>query len=188
MMMRIIGALILLYWDICAGEEDDTCSITVLSIDHAHGNNDGKYFNFAKESLDTILGRTNWDGDEFTLFDGRFVTVWRSNNGGSVGDAHGRIEPYEAAQNGDWVVGDTLSFLFYCQCDNTCGCGYEFTPKDIDGTGKEFSFPSEGIENCRNECFDRNGCTGFEYNFMGNEDFKCGTYTGGASNLRSTRK
>merc|ERR1739845_158535 len=35
------------------------------------------------------------------------------------------------------------------------------------------------------ECMERDGCTGFEYNNIGNEGYKCGTYTGGASNLAS---
>ena len=51
--------------------------------------------------------------------------------------------------------------------------------KDISGDGKEWSHPGEGIENCAKVCDQRKGCTSFEYNSGGNENYKCGTYTAG---------
>ena len=64
-----------------------------------------------------------------------------------------------------------------------CGSGFTYTSSDLDGWTKEFTFPGEGIENCRNACLDRTGCTGFEYNHAGDEGYKCGTYTGGDSSI-----
>ena len=59
-----------------------------------------------------------------------------------------------------------------------CGSGFTYTSSDLGGSTKVFSSPGEGIENCRNACLDRSGCTGFEYNHGGDEGYKCGTYTG----------
>merc|ERR1712241_512922 len=59
------------------------------------------------------------------------VIVWRNPNGGSRGDAHGRYDPYSTAKDGDWAVGDQITFAD-CQkglwrkgkagatCDQTC--------------------------------------------------------------------
>ena len=65
----------------------------------------------------------------------------------------------------------------------SCGDGYTFSTKDLDGEGKQFSNPGEGIENCMDACNNRGDCTSFEYNHGGEEGFKCGTYSGGDSNL-----
>jgi len=74
------------------------------------------------------------------------------------------------------------------ECDSICGCDYQFSTLDVGGTGKEWSFPGEGIENCAAECSNRPGCTSFEYNYKGDEDYKCGTYTGGEDNMDGVRK
>ena len=68
-------------------------------------------------------------------------------------------------------------------CDVKCGCGFKHTSSNLDGMGKSFSFPGKGIENCANSCRLRQGCTGFEYNHAGQENYKCATYTGGSSNI-----
>lgn len=73
-------------------------------------------------------------------------------------------------------------------CDPKCGCGYKYSPKDIDFEGKAWFYPGEGVELCAALCTQEEGCTGFEYNFSGTEDYKCGLYTGGASNLRDARE
>lgn len=69
-----------------------------------------------------------------------------------------------------------------------CGCGFKYISSDLEGNGKSFSFPGQGIENCANTCRLRGGCTGFEYNHDGNENYKCGTYTGGHSNINGPLK
>merc|ERR1712179_513936 len=55
---------------------------------------------------------------------------------------------------------------------------------DLSGSSKRFSYPGEGIEKCEQACLDRSGCTGFEYNHGGDEGYKCGTYTGGMSDVQ----
>ena len=64
-----------------------------------------------------------------------------------------------------------------------CGSGFTYISSDLGGSTRVFSSPGEGIENCRNACLDRTGCTGFEYNHAGDEGYKCGTYTGGDSSI-----
>lgn len=64
-----------------------------------------------------------------------------------------------------------------------CGTGFTYTSKGLGGSTKEFTTPGEGIENCRKACLSRSGCTGFEYNHGGEEEYKCGTYTGGDANI-----
>jgi len=63
-------------------------------------------------------------------------------------------------------------------CDSTCGCGYRFSNEDIHGEGKQFTHPGKNIEDCANACSKRPGCTGFEFDYKGNHDYACGTYTG----------
>jgi len=90
-------------------EEEDDCSIDVLSVDHKFGPSVvGKYFNFDKDALDTILGRSDWSNERLGTDKGT-VVVWRNPNGGSVGDAHGRLD--KSAKKGDWSVGDEITFL-----------------------------------------------------------------------------
>jgi len=72
-------------------------------------------------------------------------------------------------------------------CDSICGCGYRFTNLNVDGEGKEWSNPGQGIENCAAACSARRGCTAFEYNFRGDAGYACGTYTGGHNNLANVR-
>ena len=69
-----------------------------------------------------------------------------------------------------------------------CGCGYAYYAGNMDGEGKQFTSPGEGVENCRYTCDQRSGCTGFEYNDSGSENYKCATYTGGEDNLKSDIK
>ena len=66
-----------------------------------------------------------------------------------------------------------------------CASGYQQKSHNLDGVGKQFSHPGEGTENCAKVCDERPGCTSYEYNHGGNEDFKCGTYTGGKKNIRN---
>ena len=71
------------------------------------------------------------------------------------------------------------------QCDATCGCGYTVSTKNLYGTGQTSSFPGQGIANCKAVCDSRQGCTSFKYNAGGNENYKCFTYTGSTSNIRT---
>merc|ERR1719461_1421465 len=90
-------------------EEEDDCSIEVRSVDHEFGPSVvGKYFNFDKDELDTILGRSDWSNERLDTDKGT-VVVWRNPNGGSVGDAHGRFD--KSAKAYDWSVGDEITFL-----------------------------------------------------------------------------
>ena len=72
-------------------------------------------------------------------------------------------------------------------CDSNCGCGYHQITENLDGEGKDFSFPGQGVENCAEACNQRSGCTSFEYNHGGNENYKCGTYNGGNNNIVGTQ-
>lgn len=72
-------------------------------------------------------------------------------------------------------------------CDSKCGCGYTYYAGNMDGAGKEFTSPGEGVENCKTVCNERSGCTGFEYNESGSQNYGCGTYTGGDSNLQGAQ-
>ncbi len=81
----------------------------VKSVDHAQGNI-GKYFNFSVAEVDAIFGHTEWGGIVVQVRNNRTGKVskailWRSSNGGSVGDGHGRWDDGTAAP-GQWMVGD----------------------------------------------------------------------------------
>ena len=68
-------------------------------------------------------------------------------------------------------------------CDSKCGCGYYVVKEDLDGEDKEVSTPGQVVENCALSCTQRSGCTGFEYNHGGDENYTCVTYTGGDNNV-----
>lgn len=86
--------------------------IDVLSVDHANGI-PGMYFNFDVASAGDVLGRplTN-DEVLWAMKEGsdtwRQVVMWTNPNGGSVGDGHGRLDPYGSAGSGDWSEGDHM--------------------------------------------------------------------------------
>eukprot|EP01084_Bolivina_argentea_P107119 191554_1 len=69
-----------------------------------------------------IVTRTNdviWQigtANNFTVYNSRTsqfskVILWRAQNGGSVGDAHGRKSFPDIAQDGDWALNDMLSVM-----------------------------------------------------------------------------
>ena len=74
--------------------------------------------------------------------------------------------------------------ILFVDCNLECGEDYFCSIANIDGEGKEASYPGEGIENCRTECDNRDGCTSFEYNHGSDEDYKCQTYTGSWDNVQ----
>ena len=77
-----------------------------------------------------------------------------------------------------------ISSFIKLGCDQTCGCGYTYTDLNVDGDGKEWSYPGKGIWKCADVCSKREGCTSFEYNHEGTEGYKCGTYTAGRDNVQ----
>ena len=83
------------------------------------------------------------------------------------------------------IIAVSRLFLFVkLACDETCGCGYRYSTLDLSGADNLESFPGQGIENCANTCNARKGCTSFEYNHAGNDNYYCGTYTAGDSNVQ----
>ena len=89
-------------------------SLRVESVDHTSGNT-GKYFNFYISKVDAALKTTDWGGKKLTVMDsksGRTSTaiLWRSANGGSVGDGHGRWDD-GSAKNGQWKTGDLFLIM-----------------------------------------------------------------------------
>jgi len=85
--------------------------IIVLSIEH-ESDTMGKYFHFDEARTEEIWQYTLQDREDFTVVCDRTgetteVTIWDHANGGSIGDAHGRLS--EGAAEGDWEVGDCLT-------------------------------------------------------------------------------
>ena len=56
--------------------------------------------------------------------------------------------------------------------------------KNLDGGGKEVSFPGNTTDSCAKTCTDRSGCTAYEFNKAGNQEYACITYTATPSSLR----
>lgn len=87
-------------------------TVEVLSVDHSSGNT-GKYFNFNQIAAAQSLGRPLAGGEVLWALSPRVgarqVVVWTNANGGSSGDAHGRLD--SGASGGDWEVGDVLGFV-----------------------------------------------------------------------------
>jgi hypothetical protein len=69
-----------------------------------------------------------------------------------------------------------------------CPSGFTAVPNNLDGTGKLWAtLDSERtLEQCGQICFDRTGCTSFEF-FAGPGIYTgfCGTYTGGIDNIQA---
>ena len=91
-----------------------------MSVDHTDGVI-GKFFHF---SLDSVNGFNSGDATIYlTATNSRTnaqvqVAFFSNANGGSVGDAHGRVHPSDQAQAGDWLVGDML--LIYDEYASYC--------------------------------------------------------------------
>ena len=92
---------------------DTSAAVRVLSAHHSVGLRD-LYFDFAVQDMDLVLGTSSWGGSSgfvanlFSVRLGTAVTVrlWRHSRGGSVGDGHGRLEPWAKLEPGGWQVGD----------------------------------------------------------------------------------
>ena len=92
----------------------DLGTFEVLSVDHSQGNI-GKYFNFNVEEVDKIIGNEDWGGTTIQIRNDETghisqAILWRSRNGGSVGDGHGRWDDGTASP-GQWRVGDSITIL-----------------------------------------------------------------------------
>ena len=85
------------------------CStVNVLHTNHSSGNN-GKYFFFSVEDFNEMAGNDEWHGKVFEgnqegsrSWDGK-VRVWKGPPG-----PHGRREPGNEANAGQWAIGDTI--------------------------------------------------------------------------------
>jgi len=79
--------------------------------------------------------------------------------------------------------GTKYNLDFFLKMNAICPSGFEAISFNLDGEGKTWaqSDSSRTIQDCANICKGRIGCTGFEYN---ENDGRCGTYTGGTSNVQ----
>ena len=72
-----------------------------------------------------------------------------------------------------------------------CPKGYLYTAQDLDGLGKKWHECPQPrsywrcFRRCATICDAIKACTSFEFNSAGDEDYRCGTYTGGDANLHS---
>ena len=126
-----------------ATSDQDIGTFEVLSVDHASGDI-GKYFNFSIVEVDEIIGNTDWDSINVQIRNEETGQVakailWRSSNGGSVGDGHGRWDD-GTANPWQWRVGDNLTIL---------GKGV-FDVKSVDHAsgdlGKYFNFSVDEVD------------------------------------------
>lgn len=125
----------------------EVAGFEVLSNDHAHGVI-GKYFNFNLADAVQAVGRQLSGTNRFRVRNERtgtsaLVVVWSNPNGGSVGDAHGRLD--SGAAPGDWEVGDslTLPYLEVLSNDHSSGREGQYFNFDwasaMEALGRQFS-------------------------------------------------
>lgn len=89
--------------------------IRVLSIDHKSGTR-GKYFNFSVDGVDRIFRSSGWSSKQFIILNKRKgmiskAILWRTPNGGSSGNGHGRLDPSNRAKPNQWVINDQIIIL-----------------------------------------------------------------------------
>lgn len=82
-------------------------NVEILSVDHTDGSN-GKYFNFQISDVDAALGNDKWGNKNAVIIDVNnqkidTAILWRKDNGGSIGTAHGRWATAPAANQ--WATG-----------------------------------------------------------------------------------
>ena len=146
--------------------DDYSCGFEVLSNDHSVGDI-GKYFNFDVDTVDCILGGSFTDSSLHWVFhsgsnERRQVRLWRNNNGGSIGSGHGRIEPSNDANSGDWNVGDLIKFDGINQCDcihDIYPCSFQILSNDhsFGDIGKYFNFDISAVDCILGEEFTNSG-------------------------------
>ena len=64
-----------------------------------------------------------------------------------------------------------------------CPSGFKNIANDLSGSQEFTELGEADITKCEAACNDRSGCTAFEFNHAGEENYKCGTYTGGVSDI-----
>eukprot|EP01084_Bolivina_argentea_P220501 373673_1 len=111
-MKYIAPFLFIIHIAYSCGISSKPCSFKVLSVDHVvgdqFGGDYGQYFNFDVLEVDRLLGYTNWHDTTFRLYNSRTkeaytVRLWRTSNGGSIGNGHGRKE--HSPKAGNWRIG-----------------------------------------------------------------------------------
>lgn len=103
--------------DVECHDVEEYC-IKVQSNDHKWAK-DGQYFNFFKSDFDSIPGGVAHGSVELAnhkrngriIRENQPVKIWKNNGGGSVGDGHGRYEPYSEAGPGQWQRDDEVCIL-----------------------------------------------------------------------------
>ncbi|AZZ98101.1 hypothetical protein [Pseudoalteromonas sp. R3] len=94
-------------------QESPWSVVEILSVDHSSGTK-GQYFNFDVHVIDDALGHPNWHDKVFLILDTNTqkldrAILWRSKNGGSIGDGHGRWN--SGASPNQWSAGKSLVIL-----------------------------------------------------------------------------
>ena len=64
-----------------------------------------------------------------------------------------------------------------------CDHGYGKIAYDLNGGGKMVYHAGHNTQDCAKKCNERSGCTAYEFNKGGNDDYKCITYTAEPSSL-----
>lgn len=100
----------------CPNIDNFECSFEILSNDHSFGPSFiGQYFNYNITEVECILGQDLPTTSYYQVFysgtdEIRDVVMWSKPNGGSIGDGHGRINPYSNADPNDWQTGEMIAF------------------------------------------------------------------------------
>ena len=94
--------------------------VEVKSVDHKFGPSyEGQFFNFYRADVNSILGAplpesSTYMIDQFRngqrIREKQEVALFNYPNGGSIGDGHGRYNPYSVAAPEQWNTGDYFCF------------------------------------------------------------------------------
>ena len=115
--LQIGGSKYFLFECTGSGDTSDVArqKVIVLSVDHKD-KTVGKYFNFDVKNFDSFFKSQTWKEKTLKVRNERTnkigkAIVWRSANGGSSGDGHGRWDPYARSKPGQWETGDTILLI-----------------------------------------------------------------------------
>lgn len=75
--------------------------------------------------------------------------------------------------------------IFTNEDEFRCPIGYLVLPYNLDGAGKLWDSGTHTAQSCANLCTNRMRCSSFEYASAGERKGRCGTFTGGYTNLRN---
>ena len=160
-------------------------TVEVTGIQHNNTTVDGQYFFFEKEDMGDVINEDNltqWDGEKFDMkqyrnnilvFDGSVKLMntghsSSSSTSGGLTKGHGRRDPYDAANPGDFQVGDIITtelqeksvshfnsaakdgwHVSNITTDKQRGSLSEFVDKGVDFPDLDFStLCSSGVPNC----------------------------------------